>query len=846
MDQTIGIGYGVEGVGTVVTENDKVIASFDSVIHKIEGFASKMTGFASGFERISKGMSTMGGTKFSEFFKGSTSLKTAATNTGLLNTALESTPGRATAAAEALGKLSAAVGAYNAQMSLAVRQSKVPIAPNMVAPAGSKGGGAATGSMFPGLGRVPGYMLGWRLASEGLRAAHYAISDIILGKSRAGLSKGLGELSAVGMDSGQKAQMEFSAKQFSQKFWTVSAEKYVEALSYTASGFDINAIGSSNLLKLHEASMKMSMVAKMSADKSAAMMTKSVLAIISQLPSEIADKLRQGLSAEVPHFGKVTIGELGEKLTAQYLKAMKTTMMWGPDIQNAFKYALPNFLEMGWSPAGALAFTGSLVNAGFHAGQSGRGIKDIFVKEEETFAKIFVKGGGYWGEEGAFDRNTGRQLTGIERKINKENNRRYLEAGRALVHKYLQTPETAAELLSAAGVYYRKLTDPAQGGKETSKSLGVSTQFQPLFLMYTKKSFEDEMVKAKERIEHASYKDTDEIVKKSIEDVGSSYARIMNAFDNLSTSLADYPGAHWIASGVTKQLDYTRTLIDLQKKAIAEHWDNAQINKWIDENDQDLMETFGQKRLDILRYETQRAAKDKNVRWFWPTVGSHMQTAIGYGLPWNWGNESEEQNRMSPLKALWQGLTFQGAGGLNSWGTTNNFLQGVDEIVGGIGKSIGSLPESFDQGRDYIRASISDFYESATQPFKDATAYIDSSWQGIQDAVMAPFRKFQELGDWFTGGGKEVPAPPIPQTQERLPGPYQQPVEPEFNPFRFGSYVPPQQSIHITLTQEPLNVQSHLHLDGRILAMAVSDIIQQNRDVNYQTYGADPMGFYCV
>lgn len=844
MDQTIGIGYGVEGVGTVVAENNKVIASFDKVLGKIEGFASKMGGFASGFERISKSMSGMGGTKIGDLFKGSTSLKTAATNTGLLNTALEVTPGRASAAAAGLNKLSAAVGAYNAQMAVAVKQSKTPITPNMVAPAGSKGGGAATGSMFPGLGRVPGYMLGWRLASEGLRAAHYAISDIILGKSRAGLSKGLGELSAVGMDSGQKQQMEFSAKQFSQKFWTVSAEKYVEALSYTASGFDINAIGSSNLTKLHEASMKMSMVAKMSADKSAAMMTKSVLAIISQLPSEIADKLRQGLSAEVPHFGKVNIGELGQKLTAQYLKAMKTTMMWGSDIQNAFKYALPNFLEMGWSPAGALAFTGSLVNAGFHAGQSGRGIKDLFTKEQDAFGKIMVKGMGYWSPEGAFDPVTHRALSGQERKLNREQNKQYLDRSRELIHKYMSTPEGAAQLLEFVGENYRKLTDPSKGGRETAKSLGVSTQFQPLFLTYTKKSFEDEVVKGQKRIEHASYKDVDEIVKKSIEDVGSSYARIMNAFENLSTSLADYPGAHWIASGVTKQLDYTRTLIDLQRKAIAEHWDNAAINKWIDENDQDLMETFGQKRLDILRYETQRAAKDKNVRWFWPTVGSYMQTAIGYGLPWNWGNESEEQNRMSPLKALWQGLTFQGAGGLNSWGTTNNFLQGADEIVGGIGKSLGSLPEAFDQGRDYIRASISDFYESATQPFKDAAAYIDSSWQGIQDAVMAPFRKFQELGDWFTGGGKEVPAPPIPQTQEGLPGP-QRPVEPEYNPFRFGSYTP-QQSIHITLTQEPLNVQSHLHLDGRILAMAVSDIIQQNRDVNYQTFGADPMGFYCA
>ena len=826
MDQTIGIGYGVSGVDAVVQENNRVIGSFEKVSEKIGAMTQRVSTFGAAMAGMQKSMGGMAGMSMTSWTEGSATLKTAASRATSFKDALIGLPRRAYAAASAIDKLTGSISGYVVQMQKANVLTRSFGAQSMggMVPGGKGGTSAATGSMFPSLGRVPGYMLGWRLASEGLRAAHFTLTDIILGQSREGLAKGLGELSAVGMSGTQKQDMELSAKKFSQKFWTVSAEKYIEALSYTASGFNINEIGATNLTKLHEASMKMSMVAKMSAEKSAAMMTKSVLAIVAQLPSEIADKLRAGEAGEVPQLGKVTIGELGEKLTAQYLKAMKTTMMWGPDIQSAFKYALPNFLEMGWSPAGALAFTGSLVNAGFHAGQSGRGIKDIFVKEEGTFAKIYVKGLGYWQEEGQFDKNTGRELTGTERKINREMNRRYIEEARGVVHKSLQQPETAAQILSGAGELYRKLTDPAQGGKETSKTLGVSTQFQPLFLTYTKKSFEDEMVKAKERIASADYAQTDEIVTKSIEDVGLSYQRIMNSFKNLSTSMADYPGAAEIAAVIAKPLDLLRTQIDLGKKVLRGGGNGGamtagEIAEFQLQNGKELESVFGVEETDRLK----RAMWDT---WRTGRGGGALQAILDM-LP---GTRPDNAFSLDP------GATFDKLSSLQM----NDFLtKDQEQAIQPVVNFFQGLAKKWEE-TDVLSTAVDYFWDHTTYPFYAAAKAMDEAEELLKAAVLGPINKIIEV---FSGIGTKVESflphagPSEPPPQDAVPGVPNIPFVPYAAPSAYyGSQEPP--VVHLTS-----QIDNNMIIDGRVLAMAVAEIIQTNRDVHYHGFGGDPMGF---
>ena len=119
----------------------------------------------------------------------------------------------------------------------------------------------------------------------------------------------------------------------------------------------------------------------MSTEKAAELLSKTLLAQITQMPTEVAERLNKGLTADVKGYGNVNMGGLSEAVTAQISKTVAISSIWGPGIQSGFRGALPTLLERGYSLPSALAMVGAYADVGFQPGQGGKLIQAQQVRE---------------------------------------------------------------------------------------------------------------------------------------------------------------------------------------------------------------------------------------------------------------------------------------------------------------------------------------------------------------------------------------------------------------------------------------------------------------------------------
>ena len=785
LDQTIGIGYQVDGVSQVTKANTDVIASFQQVVNKVGSMATTLGAFASNMAGLTKNMKGLGASgEFVQSFKGSsTSINAAAKASDRFNTSIGGTPGRVDAAASKIRELTSAVNQY----SSAVGSIKpIPMSPIPGTGPDKGGGGSAIHNrdIFP---MVPKFMFAWRAGSEAIQAAQFGFNDILLGRSREKMAAGLGQLSPLGFDTDLKSKVEASAKVFNQRFWTISAESYVDAMSQTASAFDVTKLGFSNLQRMNEASLKLSATAKMSTEKAAELLSKTLLAQITQMPADVAERLNKGLTADVKGYGKVDMGGLSEAVTAQISKTVAISSIWGPGIQSGFRGALPTLLERGYSLPAALAMVGAYADVGFQPGQGGKSVRDIYEREPVNFAKTLAYGAGLWQSESA-------QLDPQTLAQNKRQNKITTEALLPIVNKYLSNEELAPELFLTVG----KIITQAEAEGHSLKEFGFSQYYLPMIRQTVKKPFQDRIADANSKIAGASYDETGKIVESQMQDAGTAYQRITSAFNNLATTMADTSWAHAIAGPVSKNLNFIRENLEMQRKTAKMTHD--QITAAYLEKEDQLIQDFGLDQARNILNNAMRANK---------------------GVPSFEGG------------GFW-GSMFQTTGELGSlW--DNKYVSPFDAF------------SMSDEWKDYYR----DFWDnSIIGPLKEAGATWDSYAQQVYAAMDYIPNKFVELFDMIGSaidGVKAKVAPYIPKF-ESPPGAAPKPEEygdmplsermavPFMSMGGSGMGAPPQ----IVLTSQ---IENRLQLDGRVIAQVVADIIQQNRDVHYHGYGGDPMGF---
>jgi len=880
VDQTIGIGYQVDGVQQVVEANKHVIASFEAVANKLVGVGTSVTGAIAPIMNFAKGLSALGnaaasikdlgvkGAKLGDFFKGSSSMGTAARNAELFNKAITDTPAKASAAASALGALSTAVERYNVAMGTAKGYQIAPMKVNKAGepiPFQQPGGGGSgrkpkmapddTGNFLMDSiwGKAPWFLLRYRMWSAGIQAAQYGATDIGLGRSRQKMAHSLGELSPLGFDQNLKKDTEFAAKMFSQKFWTVSAESYIQAMTQTASAFDVSAIGFGNMQKMNEASIKVSMISKMSVEKTAELMTKTMLAFMTKLPEEVSRQLQSGGKADVKGFGNVDIGGLSQGIAAQIGKTIAVSAIWGPGIQSAFRYILPSVLDRGWSMPASLALVAATSDLGFQPGQSGRGAKDLFEGEGDPFAQMIMKRTGLWRD------TKGLNLTPEQKKLNKDHNTQYMNAIRSkLVNKYMGDEDIAPDFLKAMGGIMKDLEAE---GFNIVKEFGVSKNWIPLIRSVTSEGFATRYKEMKDKIANSVDADLTKTVLETLLDAGTAYERVSTSLQNFSTTISDWPGAHIIAKAISGPFNYATTLMSTQRAVARDQWSPSKVHDWIREHQEHLISEFGVAETEMLRERMIETAKTgKTSGWLAPTVLS-LAKDLGNTtmdiVEWFGGGIADI------AKSFWNELKVK-----PKPGRFNDFLErplwtrpeaikgGIYDTVTGIGNLLapiwdsisGSAMTTWDSGT--LWQSLGDFWNnSIIGPLKEAGATWDMYAQQVYAAIdYLPNKIVELIGDIGSAidSIKAKVAPYIPKF-ETPPG--ASPAPEGFNDMSlsermavpFMSYGGAGQGApQITLTSQ---IENRLQLDGRVIAQVVADIIQKNRDVNYHGYGGDPMGF---
>jgi hypothetical protein len=441
-------------------------------------------------------------------------------------------------------------------------------------------------------------MFAWRLGSEAIQGAHYLFNDVMLGRNREKLAHGLGELGPLGFDKSLKQRTEISAKLFSQKFWTVSSESYIDAMSQTASAFSVESLGFENLRKMNEAGIKLSMVSKMSTEKAAELVSKTMLAYINQLPEEVSKQLQKGLKADVKGFGNVDMGGLAQGISAQSAKAVAISSIWGPGIQSAFRGALPSLLERGYSMPTALAMVSAYSDIGFQPGQGGKTVRDIYEKEPVNFAKTLVYGIGQWKSESA-------TLDPQTLAANKKHNKIYTEAVLPLVNKYLSNEDLAPELFTAVG----KIITKAEAEGHSLKEFGFSQYYLPMIRQAVKNPFQERIARFRKEIGEASDPALTLQVLDTLDDAGTAYKKVSSAMTDYFTTIADTPMAHWLADTIATPFKYHNAANMLETYVKRNKLDKDATEKLFQEHKSLLEWTIGPEKAEAIRLRLTKIAE---------------------------------------------------------------------------------------------------------------------------------------------------------------------------------------------------------------------------------------------
>lgn len=608
MDQTIGIEYTVSGIEKIMQDHNKLAESFESTLNRIKSSvtaASNLTSTA--FTQFSPQNAKTNLTGLAEMQSRAVDTNKSLNavldeqrnqKTDQLLVRLHGTAGLAHKAANEMERLTAAVLNYNS----AVGSSKgmrfnfkvddkgnvTPESQKDKTPKQEKG----IADQF--LDKSAFFMFRYRLYNELFNAASYSMLDIGLGRSRQNLAKGLGELSAVAFTPGQKKQTEVAAMQFGMKFWTSTAEEYINAMSMTASAFDIDKIGFKNLQRMNEAALKFGRLSKLTGEQASELMTGIVLQVMSRLPEDVRAELNKGNAAQVKGYGYTDIGGIAEKTAAQAAKAIQISTVWGPGIAGAFKYMLPELMGKGWDVSAALSLLGAVKNQGFPAPQIGRAIKEVMLSAPEDYAKAVLLSTGMWEESNKL--GTGVLPSGDAKAINEE---RAKKLGDWITKNLFSTPEMFEKALPVLNKY---VEDAEKKGENVIKDMGFSKYFISIIRQLGQTGTMETMKLFREQIGKAEFDAITSMVNEQLDDAGTAYMRISNSFTRFYQAVADSPMAHGIAGPVSNLMDYMTMYVQMPKLAKKMGLNNEMAVEMFDrEFKAGITQTFGQDRAEMLR-----------------------------------------------------------------------------------------------------------------------------------------------------------------------------------------------------------------------------------------------------
>lgn len=831
-------------------------------------------------------------------------------NTGVDNliARLHHTASLAFKAATEISKLTEAVNNYNRAVGAAQNMKIARVVDSSGEPLSGEKRGSGKSDKEKHLedwffDRSAFFMLRYRMYSGLLDAIVYSLADIGMGRSRAKIADALGELSAVAFTGGQKKQAEFAANVFSMKLWNVTAEEYLQAMSATASAFDVNTIGFENMRRMNEAAMKFGKLSKLSAEKSADLMTGIILQLMTRMPEDVSQKLKSGLSANVKDYGEVNLGGLSEKIAAQAAKAIQISTVWGPGIAGAFKYMLPELLEKGWSIPAALALLGSIKDAGFPAEQIGRATKETFLSAPADFAKTILWATDRWETEGEG------MTKGQAKALNEEKTRILTKT----IQGWLSDPALFQRNMPLLGEALRLAE---KKGALPVEDLGLSKYFMSVTRTLTTagamERFREHMI----AINRADYDEVSAMAVEMLDDAGTAWARISNSFTRFYQTMADTPLAHSIADPISGSLDFLSAYSALPRmlKTRGLKYDDA-VKAFESEYQKTFEAMFG----GYLTGEL-RTAIDKAYGESWDIMifseyfallnnflnnrVKSMHSSVKRALPWNWGKDEKDTGYLpfmplssKALEKMINPFEFE-------WSDPGAFLQGlvrdvynnmssmVTEVWAGIkwvyelgGKfvdGLGSLINWLTETVLWPLSAVSSLFKRDTDEFRtqsiasalggDVYSSFDPEVSGLQDNMgfLEWMRSWwsSELGrtepivrQGSTEGltaetealNRRLTESGIPESlgPTAEPGPQKESQDkvmpPQITgsglfPFFLKSYQPPSEVEQDT----PIQIENRLIIDGRELAHIISEIIQRNRIRNYQSYGSDPFGYDAV
>ena len=744
------------------------------------------------------------------------------------------------------------------------------------------------------------FMLRYRMYSGILDAMVYSLADIGMGRSRSKLADAMGELSAVAFTSGQKKQAEFAANVFSMKLWNVTTEEYLQAMSATASAFDVNAIGFDNIRRMNEAAIRFGKLSKLSAEKSADLMTGIILQLMTRFPEDVAEKLKAGLTANVKDYGEVNLGGLSEKIAAQAAKAIQISTVWGPGIAGAFKYMLPELLEKGWSIPAALALLGSIKDAGFPAEQIGRATKETFLSAPADFAKTILWATDRWETEGEG------MTRGQAKALNEEKTRILTKT----IQGWLADPGLFQKNMPLLGEALRLAE---KKGALPVEDLGLSKYFMSVTRTLTTAGAMERFKEQLNLIQKADYDEVSQMAVEMLDDAGTAWARISNSFTRFYQTMADTPLAHSVADPISDSMDFLTVYSALPRmlKARGLKYEDA-VKAFESEYQGPFEGMFGGYLARELRTGIDKAYGESWDIMIFPEYFAllnnflnnrvkSIHSSVKQALPWNWGKEDKDTGYLPFMPLASKALEKMINPFELEWSDPVMFLYGIvrdvydnmsyvatevwagikwvyelgGKLLDGLGALINWLIETVtwplsaayklfsgsgdDSGASKVAQVFPESAESSMAPEMAAIqdnlgflAWVRSLWNA-DESRMGPLvkpgssdslavetgelnRRLTESGIPESLNSPQEPAPPKAAQDNVMPP--QVPGSGWF-PFFLQNY-----PVEPRIEQDtPIQIENRLIVDGRELAYIISEIIQRNRIQNYQSYGSDPFGY---
>ncbi len=870
----------VTGVDDIINKHNQLAQSFDDTLKKIQTSVSGVSDLQkSSIERLSgkSGLKDKLGTLTElnknaiETNKSLGSILSDVKSSGVDNliARLHHTAALAFKAATEISKLTEAVTNYNAAVGAASNLKLARVVDSTGAPLPGEGKRGSRSErerdiadLF--LDKSAFFMFRYRMYSGILDAIVYSLADIGMGRSRAKIADALGELSAVAFTGSQKKQAEFAANVFSMKLWNVTTEEYLQAMSSTASAFDINSIGFENMRRMNEAAMKFGKLSKLSAEKSADLMTGIILQLMTRFPADVNEKLKSGLTAKVGDYGEVDLGGLSERIAAQAAKAIQISTVWGPGIAGAFKYMLPELLEKGWNVPAALALLGSIKDAGFPAEQIGRATKETFLSAPSDFARTILWATDRWETEGEG------MTKGEAKSLNDEKVRLLTKT----IQGWFSDPKEFQKNMPLLGEALRLAE---KKGALPVEDLGLSKYFMSVTRTLTTAGAMERFKEQLNLINKADYDEVSYMTSEMLHDAGTAWARISNSFLRFYQTMADTPLAHSLAEPVSKRLDFLSAYSALPRMLQARGLKYREAVKAFETEYQKPFEMmFGEYLTKELRTGIDKAYGESWDIMIFPEyfallddklneVVKSMHSQVKKALVWNWGKEDKDagylpfmpkasrvlDKLMNPFEVEWKDP------GRFLYALVEDMYDNVSSVVSEVWtgiKWVYGLGARLLSGLGSLLEWLTD---TVSQPLTSAYNYITGKQESPKIESLSPIvpNSYAPSGDTLSAEtealGKKlneagVPGTFQPGSESSLPSVPQDNVTPgqvaapnSWLPAFLQSYTVPVP----TREETPIQIENRLIVDGRELAYIISDIIERNRTTNYQAFGSDPFGY---